>query len=165
MVSPQNPLKDSVDMAPFATRIAKARAVADDPRIRVTDIEAHLGTVYTADTLEALRHRFPKCRFVWLMGADNMIQIPRWKGWERIFASVAIAVLPRPTYSLRALSGIAARRFAGARVRESAADRVADMAPPAWVFLGIRPHFASATRIRADRAKGSGRPWKHGTRA
>src|SRR3546814_1774329 len=91
-------------MAPLAARINVARRVAHHPRIRVTDIEARLGTRYTLDTIEALKRRHPTARFVWLMGADNLAQISRWRGWTGIFHSVPVAVFTRPTYSLRALS-------------------------------------------------------------
>jgi nicotinate-nucleotide adenylyltransferase len=149
LVSPQNPLKEAAGMAAFADRLAAARRVAEDPGIQVTGIEGELGTVHTVDTIEALRRRFPEVRFVWLMGADNLVQIPRWKRWRRLFQRVPIAVFPRPTYSFRALSGLAARRFAGARVAETRAWSLADLTPPAWVFLHTRPHGASATRIRS----------------
>ena len=54
LVSPQNPLKPVAGMAPFADRMASARAMARHPRIRVTDLEARIGTRFTADTLKAL---------------------------------------------------------------------------------------------------------------
>ena len=62
-------------MAPLADRVASAASVTTDPHIKVTDIEARLGTNYTADTIVALKRRFPRTRFVWLMGADNLAQI------------------------------------------------------------------------------------------
>src|SRR5690606_10326285 len=116
LVTPQNPLKPVCGTAPLDRRVAAARRVADHPRIRVTDIERRLGTRYTADTLAALTARFPRTRFVWLMGADNLAQIHRWRHWTRIFHTVPIAVLDRPTYSLKASGGVAARRFARYRV-------------------------------------------------
>src|SRR5690242_8506315 len=73
LVSPQNPLKPAEGMAPFDERLRQAAAVAAaDKRIRVSSIEADLGTTFTADTLAALRRRFPRARFVWLMGSDNL---------------------------------------------------------------------------------------------
>lgn len=149
LVSPQNPLKPTAGMAPLETRLATARAVAGDAGIRVGAVERELGTRYTADTLAALAHRFPGVRFVWLMGADILIQMPRWKRWRDVFRAVPIAVFARPSYSLRALSGPAARRFADARQRSSRAPDLAAMMPPAWVFLRIPLHPASASRIRA----------------
>jgi nicotinate-nucleotide adenylyltransferase len=151
LVSPQNPLKPSRGMAPLADRVAGARAVARHPRIRVTDLEARLGTSYTADTLARLRRRFPRVRFVWLMGADNLIQIACWERWENIFNLLPIAVFARPSYSLRSLSGPAARRYARRRVPLAATRRLAETDPPAWVFLPVRLDARSATDIRSGR--------------
>lgn len=153
MVSPQNPLKPERGMAPFRTRLESAKRLSRNHHIRVTGIEQRLGTRYTADTLRALKRRFPRTRFVWLMGADNLFQIPHWEEWETIFKSAPIAVFNRPTYSLRALAGQAAQRFRHARVGERAARRLARMRPPAWAFFHTRPHPASATSIRAARRK------------
>lgn len=149
LVSPQNPLKSPAGMAPFEKRIESAKSVADHPRIRVTDIEKDLGTTYTAETLARLVRRFPTLRFVWLMGADNLAQISRWNRWTRIFHTVPVAVLDRPSYSLGALSGRAARRFNRERIKESRAGRLADMRPPAWVFLHTPLNATSATELRA----------------
>jgi nicotinate (nicotinamide) nucleotide adenylyltransferase/ribosome silencing factor RsfS/YbeB/iojap len=153
LVSPQNPLKPVTGMAPFAVRLAQARLVAaGHKRIVVSDLENRLGrSTYTADTLQALRSRFPRLRFVWLMGADNLVQLRRWERWNEIFRTVAIAVFDRPSHSLKALVGLPARRFARHRVAMSAARRLAEMKPPAWVFFHNRLDRSSATRIRSER--------------
>ena len=153
LVSPQNPLKSTADMAPFDKRFAVAKAVAKaDARIRVSDAERNFGTQYTVDTLAALKARHPDHAFVWIIGADNLRQIHRWRGWRAIFGAVPIAVFPRAPYSLRALGGRAARRFNAARIPSSRAKRLATMAPPAWVFLRAPLHAASATHIRRHNA-------------
>jgi ribosome silencing factor RsfS/YbeB/iojap len=85
------------------------------------------------------------------MGADNLNQFPRWQRWNEIFNTLPIAVFDRPSYSLKALSGIAAKRFASHRVPAAAAHRLAEMEPPAWVFLHTPLDPRSATRIRAER--------------
>jgi nicotinate-nucleotide adenylyltransferase len=152
MLTPQNPLKSALETAPFEERLKAARRVARHPRIRVTDIERRLGTAHTADTLALLLPRFPKCRFVWLMGADNLAQVSEWKNWRRIFRRVPIAVFSRPPYSKLALAARSARVFADSRVAEWKASSIATRSPPAWVFLHTRPHAGSATRIRARKA-------------
>jgi nicotinate (nicotinamide) nucleotide adenylyltransferase/ribosome silencing factor RsfS/YbeB/iojap len=152
LVSPQNPLKPGLGMAPFAERLRAAEAVAAaDRRIRVSDIEAGLGSTYTADTLAALRHRFPHVHFVWLMGGDNLAQLPYWKRWQDIFRTVPVAVFARPGTSSKALAGKAAQRFARSRIPVSAARRLAPSAPPAWVFFHTRLDPRSSTRIRTER--------------
>ena len=153
LVSPQNPLKPVRGMAPFAERMAAARLAAGHPRIKITDLEARLGSRFTAHTLAALRRRFPRTRFVWMMGADNLRQIPHWESWTRIFALAPIAVFDRPAYSLGALGGVAAHRFAHARIGSSRARRLAEMPPPAWVFFATRLDPLSATSIRERRRR------------
>src|SRR5207245_2304410 len=96
--------------------------------IVVSDLEARLGGLhYTANTLRALRRRFPRLRFVWLMGADNLVQLRYWRRWSDIFRTVAIAVFDRPFSSFRALAGLPARRFAPYRVSVSASSRLGEM--------------------------------------
>jgi nicotinate-nucleotide adenylyltransferase len=148
MVSPQNPLKPVAGMAPFAARLQEARAVARHPRIKVTDLEARLGTRYTAATLKRLTRRFPGTRFVWLMGADNLAQIDRWHAWQQIFHLVPVAVWARPSYCFRALAAKAARRFAGARLQERAGRLLPATPPPAWAFVHGRLNPLSATALR-----------------
>lgn len=152
VVSPQNPLKGKDGMAAFEARLESAHAVARHPRIRPTAIEVEMGTRYTFDTLDALRRRFPATRFVWLMGADNLVQIARWRGWTKIFNTVPIAVFARHSYDSRALSGFAASRFRNARIPARSAKVLAEADPPAWVFLRIRPHPAAATNLRQSGA-------------
>jgi nicotinate-nucleotide adenylyltransferase len=153
LVSPQNPLKPVAGMAPFAVRLKGARQVAAaDRRILVTDLESRLGSSrYTADTLKALSRRFPRRRFVWLMGSDNLVQIPRWDRWPEIFRTMPVAVFDRPSYSLKALSGPAANRFSRHRVPAESGRRLADMVPPAWGFFHTRLDDRSATKIRSGR--------------
>jgi nicotinate-nucleotide adenylyltransferase len=157
MVSPGNPLKPVRGMAPLRDRLASARAVADGRRIVATDIERGLGTRYTADTLRVLRRRFPRARFVFVVGADNLVQLPRWRQWRRIARGTPLAVLPRPGWTRRALAGRAAqvlrrhRRRPGALLTESFAPHAA------WCLVPAREHAASATAIRAARANGATR--------
>ena len=154
LVSPQNPLKTSAP-ADLDTRLAAARAMARHPRLFVTDLERQLGTAYTADTLARLRARRPGLRFIWMMGADNLAQIHRWKNAWRIFDSVPVAVLDRPGFGLRALASPAARRYARARLDERDARRLAYMPAPAWVFLHrpLLPHASSDIRKTQPRLK------------
>jgi nicotinate-nucleotide adenylyltransferase len=150
LVAPQNPLKPVRGMAPFDERLAGAKRLARDRRIRVLDLERRLGTRYTVDTVTALRRFFPKIRFVWLMGADNLAQIRHWQRWTRIFAALPIAVFARPTYCFKGLAGLAAKRYTRRRVGPHAARGLADAEPPAWTFLPVKLDVSSATEIRSN---------------
>lgn len=149
LVSPGNPLKARDGMRSAADRLASARVIAGRRRVIATDIEQHLRTRFTVDTLRLLRRRFPRARFVWLMGADGLRDFPRWRWWERIARTVPIAVFPRPSYNHAALAGRAAHRFAAGRRPRRAAHRLALAEPPAWAYLTGREMRISATELRA----------------
>ena len=149
MVSPGNPLKPVDGMGSLSERLASARGISDGRRFIATAIEAHLHTRYTVDTLRKLRIRFPNAHFVWLMGADNLEQLPKWNGWREIAGRTSFAVLPRPTYNPRALAGLAAQRLRSTRLPERRASALAGIAAPAWVFMLERQNHESATAIRA----------------
>lgn len=153
LVSPGNPLKSRAGEAPLADRIAQAKALAADARIRVTGLEADLPTAYTASTLSFLRRRHPQPNYVWLMGADNLATIHRWQAWRSIFAMMPVAVIDRPGWHLKALSAPAARVFAASRLAAGNARRLPTCAPPAWVFLTGPLSEMSSTAIRAQRAR------------
>jgi len=156
LVSPQNPLKPAAGMADLRERLAAARALASHPRIVVSDLERRLGTRYTADTLAALRRRWPATTFIWLMGADNLAQIPAWQRWSQIFNTTVIAAFARKPYDSNALAGRAAQRFRRARLVPGRARSLGLAAPPAWVFLPVRHHPESASAIRARHGGGGG---------
>ncbi|MBF0167949.1 MAG: nicotinate-nucleotide adenylyltransferase [Alphaproteobacteria bacterium] len=147
LVSPQNPLKPVKGMASFQDRLGRAqKCVAPYPFLKITDIEARLGTCYSADTVAHLKKRLPGIRFVWLMGADNLSQLPRWRGWTRLVKLLPVAVMARPAYSLPALAGKAAKRYERCA---TSSRKLSGAIPPAWTFLWLKEHPASATDIRA----------------
>lgn len=81
-------------MAPFEARYASARKAARGAPIRVTAIETEFATRYTIDTLRKLRRRYPKRRFIWLMGTDNLAQFHRWRAGGRSRARCRLLLSP-----------------------------------------------------------------------
>lgn len=148
VVSPGNPLKPSSDLEGLDARLAAVRALARDPRMSASGLEAALGTRYTVDTLALLRRRFPATRFVWVMGADSLATMHLWRDWRAIARLVPIAVVDRPGWHFRALSSPAARALARYRVGEAEAASLQHRAAPAWTFLTARLSPASSSAIR-----------------
>ena len=148
LVSPGNPLKPDAP-AGLDRRLAAARRLVRDRRVAVTDIEARIGTRYTAATLTELRRRYPGVRFVWLMGADNLAGFHRWDRWRTILRLVPVAVLARPGEQLRAGLSPAARAYARWRLPQRSAAALAGRRPPAWVLLSGPMLDLSSTELRA----------------
>ena len=150
LVSPGNPLKDGAsDMAPLAARLESARSMARRTAIQPSAIEARLGTRYTIDTLRQLKARYPKRRFVWVMGADNLAGFHRWRDWRGIAREMPIAVIARPGYDGVALAGPAMGWLRRWVHPASQAKHWTGWSPPALVLLRFRPDPTSATALRA----------------
>ncbi len=150
LVTPGNPLKENAGLPPLAQRMAAARAMIDDPRIVVSDIEAHIGTRFTYDTIAYLARRCPGVRFVWLMGADNLASFHRWQHWLEIASLVPFAVIDRPGSTLKAIASPAAQRLKPYRLRPQAARLLPLARAPAWTFLHGRRSTLSSTALREN---------------
>lgn len=149
LVSPGNPLK-ARGPAALDKRVARARQVMDHPQVQVTDIEVSLGTRYTAQTLRQLMARYPRVRFVWLMGADNLAQLHHWQDWRFIMDSVPVGVLARPGDRISARRSVAAQIYDHARLPGPASQLLSRNAPPAWCYINLPLSTASSTAIRAE---------------
>jgi nicotinate-nucleotide adenylyltransferase len=149
LVSPGNPLKEGEDMAPYEARLASARRQARGTRIRVSDFERRAGTRYTVDTLRELLRRYPRNRFIWMMGADTVAQFHRWKDWRDIVQLVPIAVLPRAGYDALARAARAMGWLSRFVRPAGQAKDWTEWSPPAILFLRLPTNPASATALRA----------------
>lgn len=154
LVSPQNPLKDPSETGEYTTRLTATRKIARHRRFLVTDIEKQMGSRTTAETLRGLSPFLKRADFVWIMGADSFANLHRWHDWLEIAETLPLAVLARPGFSLRALGGPAATRFAEAQIPTHLASKLAGMKPPAWCFIPmpLRPESSTAIRRRAKLA-------------
>jgi len=151
LVSPGNPLKPRGPAA-IGRRLAACRALIRHPRVTVTDIERHLATRYTADTLARLSAHYPGVHFVWLMGSDSLAGFHRWRRWDWIMANYPVGVLARPGEQVRAGLSPAARRFAGRRLPQSAATLLGRGGEARWALLTgpMSPDSSTAIRARGD---------------
>ena len=148
LVSPGNPLKPH-GPAPIEQRMQAAREMIRHPRIEATDIEAQLGTRYTARTLEKLRKHYRDVHFVWVMGADNLAGLHEWRDWRDIMDSVPVGVVARPGERTAARFSKAARIYRAARLPARHAAQMGRMQPPVWSFVNIPMSAEASSDIRA----------------
>ncbi|WP_189581855.1 nicotinate-nucleotide adenylyltransferase [Litorimonas cladophorae] len=150
LVSPQNPLKPS--QPSWESRAQTIRNLPLPPKMRVSDIELRYQTQYTADLLIRLTQRHQNMDFVFMMGADNLLQLPKWKNWQKIVETVPIAVIARPGSPIRARLGQAARQYSDHRIGESHAHTLKTRPAPAWSYLTLPLDPQSSSAIRAKRS-------------
>lgn len=98
VVSPQNPFKKTKSLLHEFDRLDMVeRAIADNSRLKVTDIEFSMPRPsYTIDTLRKLQDKFPHHTFTLIMGEDNLEQFANWKAYEEILNGFGVYVYPRP---------------------------------------------------------------------
>lgn len=150
LVSPQNPLKPQ--QPDPISRAKTVEALGLPYQMRVSHIESQLGTQFTVDLLRELFRRHPRKRFVYMIGADNLLQMPAWKDWQTIFDLVPIAVIARTGLSLKSRMGHVAQQMSAARIPETHASSLKDRDAPAWTYLTLPLNSLSSTAIRAQNA-------------
>jgi len=151
MVSPQNPLKPK--QPSYESRVQTVEDLNLKPRMEISHIERDFGTTYTIDMIRKAQIRFPRTRFVFLMGADNFAQFPKWKHWQEIAARVPIAVIARPGDGVKPRLSKTAKMLADYRLAEDQSHILQYLSAPHWTFLTPPLNSLSSTTIRKDMAK------------
>jgi len=155
MISPQNPLKPK--QPSYDSRVKTVETLILKPRMEISHIEREFGTNYTIDMIRKAQKRFPRTRFVFLMGADNFAQLPKWKDWQEISARVTIAVIARPGGGVKPRLSRAARMMADYRLSEENSHILQYLPAPHWTFLTPPLNSLSSSAIRKDMANSSKR--------
>lgn len=151
LVSPQNPLKPTVGMAPLAQRLAFAAAKFENHRrIFVVDIERELRTHYTIDTITKLQRRFPHVQFIWLMGSDSLVSFRRWRRWQDILKRVPVAVVTRPGSVMAPLQAKATQRVAARRCETAHLRQKGKPDLPCFTVIDGPRNPLSSTQIRGN---------------
>lgn len=94
----QSPFKPGSAPAPAAERARLLRlALAGDPACEVDEQEVQRGGVsYTIETVRHYAQRFPGAALFYLIGADQVIQIHRWREAAELARLTEFLVIPRP---------------------------------------------------------------------
>ncbi len=100
VVSPHNPLKQENGLLNEYHRLHLVQtAIADDPRMKASDIEFHLPRPsYTIDTLTYLKEKYPEHEFLIVMGSDSFSNIKKWKNYELLLRDYKILIYQRPGF-------------------------------------------------------------------
>ncbi len=110
----RSPFKEAPTIAPDAARVAMLEAcVGEVPgaRLWLGELEAG-GVSYTIETVRLLRAAFPAAELFWIMGADQLLSLRKWREADALLELVVLAAVTRPGYPLDLPEGLS-----GARVR------------------------------------------------
>lgn len=127
MVSPLNPFKTAAaDLLADDLRLEMTRkALADEPRLKVSDYEFHLSKPsYTWDTLRHLSMDYPDDQFVLIIGADNWAAWDRWCHADDILKHYEVIIYPRKGHSVEVASLPEGVSLASMRLYEMSSSEV-----------------------------------------
>jgi nicotinate-nucleotide adenylyltransferase len=98
ILAAQSPFKTGNQFAPAAARLQLLRlALAGKPNCEVDDQEIHRGGVsFTIDTVRDYARRFPEAQLFYLIGADNVAKLLKWREAGELARLAEFAVIPRP---------------------------------------------------------------------
>lgn len=94
----QSPFKPDRTLAPGEERLKLLRlALAGQTRYGIDGQEIHRGGVsYTIDTVREYARRFAGAELFYLVGADQVGQLPKWREANDLAGLVEFVIIPRP---------------------------------------------------------------------
>jgi nicotinate-nucleotide adenylyltransferase len=106
----QAPLRTGAPVASAADRVAMCRlAFAEHPWAVIDERETHRsGTSWSIDTARELAREHPEASRVWILGADQLARLDRWKDVVELCGLVEFAVLSRDGISTSPPASLAA---------------------------------------------------------
>lgn len=94
-----SPAHRSPAKADILHRLQMCRIAAGaDARMEASDIDLREGPCYTAETVRLLQKRYPNAQFYWILGADKLPGLSRWREAEDLFTRCEFLVCPRPGF-------------------------------------------------------------------
>jgi nicotinate-nucleotide adenylyltransferase len=106
----QAPLRTGAPVASAADRVAMCRLAFAEHPWAVVDARETLraGTSWSVDTARELAREFPSALRVWILGADQLARLDRWKDVAELCGLVEFAVLSRDGISTQPPPAVAA---------------------------------------------------------
>ncbi|MBM3832551.1 MAG: nicotinate (nicotinamide) nucleotide adenylyltransferase [Verrucomicrobia bacterium] len=94
----QSPFKPDLPLAPALERLRLLRlALAGQSRCELDDQEIVRGGIsYSIDTVRDYVRRFPGDEIFYLIGADHVRQLPKWREADELAGLVQFLIIPRP---------------------------------------------------------------------
>jgi nicotinate-nucleotide adenylyltransferase len=94
----QSPFKPDSTPTDARLRLQMLRlALAGQTKCEIDEQEiARGGPSYTIDTVREYRARFPEAELFYLIGADHVPQLPKWREAEELSRLTEFVVIPRP---------------------------------------------------------------------
>ena len=150
LVTPQNPLKIN-QPANYKDRVQNCKLISKNQPIKVKEIEKKINSKYSYQTIKYLNNHYKNINFIWLMGADNLINFHKWQNVHRIFNEIAIVVFRRYGYNEKALKSYTSNIYKNFKLNNTNIHIRNLEKLPAWTIIQNKEIKISSTEIRNQR--------------
>ena len=150
LVTPQNPLKINLP-ASYSERVKNCKILTKNKPIKIKEIEKKINSQFSYQTIKYLNNHYKYIKFVWLMGADNLINFHQWQNAHRIFNEIPIVVFRRYGYNQQALKSYISNLYKNFRVKNKNIHIDNFKQLPAWTIIQNKEIRISSTEIRQQR--------------
>jgi len=98
-----HPVKRDELRLPIAHRLAMLQlAICDNPKFSVSRVDIdRAGPHYSADTVKLLRAQYPDAELYFVMGGDNLRDLPTWERPPELYCCCRLAVMKRADEDIR----------------------------------------------------------------
>ena len=147
LVTPQNPLK-IIRPANYKERLKNCKLISKNQPIKIKEIEKKINSKYSYQTIKYLNNHYKNINFIWLMGADNLINFHKWQNANKIFNEIPIVVFRRYGYNEKALKSYTSNFYKNFKLN-SKNIRIENFSKlPAWTIIQNKEINISSTEIR-----------------
>ena len=150
LVTPQNPLKIN-QPAKYKDRVKNCKLISKNLPIKIKEIEKKIESKYSYQTIKYLINHYKNINFIWLMGADNLINFHKWQNMDKIFNEIAIVIFRRYGYNEKALKSITSNFYKNFKVNYKNINIKNFEKLPAWTIIQNKEIKISSTEIRNQR--------------
>ena len=150
LVTPQNPLK-IIRPANYKERVKNCKLISKNQPIKIKEIEKKINSKYSYQTIKYLNNHYKNINFIWLMGADNLINFHKWQNANKIFNEIPIVVFRRYGYNEKALKSYTSNFYKNFKINEKNIRIESFYKLPAWTIIQNKEIKISSTEIRKQR--------------
>ena len=110
-VTKKNPLKKKPYLS-LKLRINLAKKMTiNEKKIQIKYYDNKVKSVNTFKLLNYIKKRNKNAKIFFLIGADNLVKLHKWKNWKKIPSLAKIVVFPRTNFSIKSSKAIARKKL------------------------------------------------------
>jgi nicotinate-nucleotide adenylyltransferase len=111
VITKKNPLKQKPYLSTKVRIDLSTKMTKNEKKIFVRYFDDKIKSDNTFNLLKYIKKKNQKTKLFFLIGADNLTKLHKWKNWKKIPKLAKIVIFPRQNYSIKSLSSIVSKKL------------------------------------------------------